>query len=115
MPVLTRHPILNARYGLVMGRLLQQPRQVLEVHRLGIFEQLQEVGRLAARQPTTLQGGDARALALDVALGLQDMPFRHLDIVVQRHGPKRPGGQRVPQGKALKRGPDGENPIRYAA
>ncbi|TIV98726.1 MAG: helix-turn-helix transcriptional regulator [Mesorhizobium sp.] len=42
------------------------------------------------------------------------MPFRHLDIVVQRHGPKRPGGQRVPQGKALKRGPDGENPIRAA-
>ncbi|MDG4883727.1 hypothetical protein [Mesorhizobium sp. WSM4884] len=54
---------------------------------MGIFEQLQKVGRLAARQPAALQRSDTRALAFDVLLGLQNVPFRHLDIVGQGHEP----------------------------
>ncbi|MDX8518673.1 hypothetical protein [Mesorhizobium dulcispinae] len=54
---------------------------------MGIFEQLQKIGRLASRQPTALQRSDARALALDVLLGLQNVPFRHLNVVGQGHDP----------------------------
>ncbi len=57
------------------------------MHRLGIFKQLQKVGRLAPWQPAPFQGNHPRALALDVLLGLQDMPFRHLDFVGEGHEP----------------------------
>ncbi|WP_292514687.1 hypothetical protein [Mesorhizobium sp.] len=52
-----------------------------------IFKQLQKSGRLASRQPVTLQRGNSRALALDVPLRLQDVAFRHLDVVSQGHRP----------------------------
>ncbi|WP_146770339.1 hypothetical protein [Mesorhizobium hawassense] len=54
---------------------------------MGIFKQLQKVGGLAPRQSTTFQRGNARPLALDVPFGLQDVPFRHLDVVSQCHRP----------------------------
>lgn len=52
-----------------------------------IFKQLQKVGRLAPRQPVALQRGDTRALALYVPLGLQNVPFCHLDVVSECHQP----------------------------
>ncbi|WP_292079247.1 hypothetical protein [Mesorhizobium sp.] len=52
-----------------------------------IFKQLQKSGRLASRQPVTLQRGNSRALALDVPLRLQGVAFRHLDVVSQGHRP----------------------------
>jgi len=64
---------------------------------LRVFKQLQEGGRLAPGQPTMLQRGDARALALYVSLGLQNVPFRHLDVISQCHQPLNGHcGQRVP-------------------
>ena len=50
-----------------------------------IFKQLQKGGRLASRQPAALQRGNSRALALDVPLRLQDVAFRHSNVVSQCH------------------------------
>ncbi|TIU55119.1 MAG: hypothetical protein E5V52_16125 [Mesorhizobium sp.] len=62
-----------------------------------ILKQLQKVGCVAPRQPAALQRGDARPLAPDVPLRLQNVPFRHLDVVSQCHQPLNGHcGQRVP-------------------
>ncbi|WP_292360922.1 hypothetical protein [Mesorhizobium sp.] len=71
----------SLRIALCYRGLPQQPRQVLPMHQLQVFKQVEEAHRNVCRQAILLKLRDEGMLTDNVPFPLANVPFCHLDVV----------------------------------
>ncbi|RUV07728.1 hypothetical protein EOA60_07750 [Mesorhizobium sp. M1A.F.Ca.IN.020.06.1.1] len=75
----------------------QQPRQVLPMHRLHVFKQLEEAQGVIGRQSLIAEVGNQLVLKAKVPLAFVNMPPGLFDIIVDCHLPERRWCRDVPR------------------
>ncbi|PBC04385.1 hypothetical protein [Mesorhizobium sp. WSM3860] len=63
----------------------QQPRQVLPMHRLHVFKQVEESQGVIGRQSLIAEVGNQFVLTAKMPLAFVNMPPGHFDIIVDCH------------------------------